>query len=244
MGGQDPARPDAVERWLLATYRPTSLFSLRLSLATSKGGKTLFVPTPYAFKLALVDAAFRAEGEGLARRIFETVKGRPVRFRPPEHLAVQNTFIKIKQEERGAPKGTYVPTIAYREFCFYRGDLTVALEVGGLSEAEVADLRRVAAHINYLGKRGSFFQHVRCQEAAGPLEGFTLPDSSAEMRLGAGYGVVQPLDDLKGAGECRFENISSFHPDSVDKFRERVNTFLPYRLEKSAKGYSYYRRHG
>ena len=45
--------------WLIAEYQPVSLFSLKNSLATSSGGKSLLVPTPYAFKMALLDAACR-----------------------------------------------------------------------------------------------------------------------------------------------------------------------------------------
>ena len=57
------------EKWLLASFKPVTLFSLRMSIATSSAAKTLLVPTPYAVKLALVDAAFRADGETFARRI-------------------------------------------------------------------------------------------------------------------------------------------------------------------------------
>ena len=46
-------------RWLIAAYRPVTLFSLRMTHATSKGGKTLVVPTPYSIKMALLDACFR-----------------------------------------------------------------------------------------------------------------------------------------------------------------------------------------
>ena len=46
-------------RWLVVEYRPTALFSLKISLATSSVGKTLIVPTPYAIKMAYVDGGFR-----------------------------------------------------------------------------------------------------------------------------------------------------------------------------------------
>ncbi|MFH1897757.1 MAG: hypothetical protein ABH886_05900 [Candidatus Desantisbacteria bacterium] len=104
--------------------------------ATSKGGKTLIVPTPYAFKMTLLDACFRAfeggEAELKARGAFDLIKGCDIRFSPPSECLVQNTFVKIRQEERDAPRGLFVPTIAYREFCFYSGgELKVALEING-----------------------------------------------------------------------------------------------------------------
>src|SRR5690606_35847212 len=92
------------EQWLILLFRPVSLFSLRMTHATNKGGKTLLVPTPYAVKLALIDACFRLfageEANQRARQVYELVKGIEIRFRPPAHCVVQNTFIKIKQQER------------------------------------------------------------------------------------------------------------------------------------------------
>jgi hypothetical protein len=48
--------------WLIARYQPTSLFSLKHGDATSTGGKSLLVPTPFAIRMALLDAAIRTEG--------------------------------------------------------------------------------------------------------------------------------------------------------------------------------------
>src|SRR5579875_325917 len=47
-------------RWLIGEFEPVSLFSLKISSATSSVGLTLAIPTPYAIKMALVDAGFRA----------------------------------------------------------------------------------------------------------------------------------------------------------------------------------------
>jgi len=75
------------------------MFSLRSTYATSKGGKTLLVPTPYAVKLALIDACFRMysgfAAEAEARRIFDLIKAQPVRVRPPAECVVQNTFLRV-----------------------------------------------------------------------------------------------------------------------------------------------------
>ena len=229
--------------WLLAHYLPVSLFSLRLSCSSNKGGKTLFVPTPYAFKLAMVDAAFRAgDDEQPARRVFETIKGRQIRFKPPKHLTVQNTFIKIKQENREAPAGVYSSTIAYREFCFFRGRLTAAIETAGLDRQAIELLARILRHINYLGKRGSFWQFLGCEERGQLGEGFTIPDTASRFKIG-NYAVVQPLDDL-GQTEAKdlFDRINTYSskPITLNKHRVLNYTFLPYLLRKSARHYSYY----
>jgi len=100
---KQPASPG---EWLIARYTPVTLFSLRSTYATSKGGKTLLVPTPYAVKMALIDSCFRAfpaeEAEAAARNIFDLVKAEPVRVKPPEECIVQNTFLRVLQPARDA----------------------------------------------------------------------------------------------------------------------------------------------
>src|SRR6266542_3258808 len=103
--GTDSAASGA---WLVATYRPTAPFSLRLTTATSSGGKTLLVPTPYAVKLALVDATIRVGTVERGRALFDVLKGRVIRLRPPEHVVVNNTFVKI-QRRRELPKRKMSP---------------------------------------------------------------------------------------------------------------------------------------
>ena len=68
------------QEWLVLEYLPTSLFTLKISTATNKGGKTLFVPTPYSIKLSFINEAFRIGGEGLAREIFGDIKGCDLSF--------------------------------------------------------------------------------------------------------------------------------------------------------------------
>src|ERR1700722_18200764 len=55
----EPGAPRHPAEWLVAAYSPVTMFSLRMTHATSKGGKTLVVPTPYAVKMALLDVCFR-----------------------------------------------------------------------------------------------------------------------------------------------------------------------------------------
>jgi len=48
--------------WMIARYLPVAPFSLKPAAATSSGGKTLLVITPYAIKMALLDVAIRIMG--------------------------------------------------------------------------------------------------------------------------------------------------------------------------------------
>src|SRR5216683_2041596 len=104
-------------RWLIAEFEPTSLFSLKISLATSSVGKTLVIPTPYAIKMGLVDAAFRAglsdqECAGLLKRLIPV----EIRIAPGNRTLVTQTFLKVRQESRDPdPLRPYSSTISYRE---------------------------------------------------------------------------------------------------------------------------------
>lgn len=249
-GSANEGRPEAgagqgERRWLLLRYRPTTLFSLRMSLTTSAGGKSLFVPTPYAFKLALIDAAVRVRNLDFAREVFGWIKGREVRFRPPERMVVNHTFIKVKREpKQRTPTNPYTSTINFREFCFFQGEMTVGLEVGGLTDEVIEYLCIVALHINYLGKRGSFMQFVGSERVEALGEGFTIPVDHGRWDPGV-LGVTQHLDEL-GEVHARdlFDRINTYSdkPVSLNKHRVLIHTIIPYRLVRASKGYTEYIR--
>lgn len=248
MMGQDDKAGAKKEAWLLATYCPVGLFALKTTYATNKGGKTLLVPTPYAIKLALVDACFRAYGpkdaEDNARYVFEQVKDKAIRLSPPEHCVVQNTFVKIKQESREGAKGTYDSTVAYREFCFFEGELVVALNVEELEDKAISLIKNSLKHINYFGKRGGYFQFIKCERVAKLPSGFSLPEDTTNFKLDA-YAVMQPLDDVGDIDDADlFDRVNSYSDKSLTLGRHRIlkNTFLPYRLIRSSRNYTYYAR--
>ena len=254
-------------QWLTVDLQPCSLFSLRSSYATSKGGKSLLVPTPYAVKMALLDACFRAE-EGnralaLAYRVFDLVKGKPVRFRPPQSCVVQNTFVRALQPARGGSEESgpdsesgdlnveFSRTIMYREFVFHGGQLTVALGVDGVADDGIALLRSLFFHINQLGKRGSFWQveGVTLRESALPA-GFSVVKAELEAlpaAVAASYRVAQYLDDY-GPDLCSdrhgFDRVSTYGAKDIAFGKHRTISLhlLPYVLARSGRHFSEYRR--
>lgn len=237
-------------QWLWLRYTPVSLFSLRSTYSTNKGGKTLLLPTPYSIKMALIDATFRmssaATGDQPARNLFDAIKWRLIRIRPPTECVVQNTFVKIRQAERGAESGQYVPTIAYRELVYFSGDLEIAIEAGEWSEDVIDSVRGAAMHVNYFGKRGSFVQFQSAEVVRSLPDGFTLPDGAvvSEFPINV-YGVTQFLDDF-GPELCTdnegFERISTFHDKDIelDKHRVLVSTLIPYRRVKATRSFTRY----
>lgn len=248
----DSAGTPTDDEWLLFRFDPVSLFSLRMTHATNKGGKTLVVPTPYAFKMALIDACFRSfasdEADAKARRVFSIVKGATVRFQPPTECVVQNTFVKIRQDERDGESGFYTSTIAYREWVYYRGVLTVALSSGGMPKEDRELLQNAAAHVAHLGKRGCFWQHLGCIEHAGPIgPAFTIPQGAAAILQPQVYGVSQFLDDF-GEALCKardgFERISTYHDKkiSLGEHRVLVPTLIPYVRIRATRNFTRYQR--
>lgn len=216
----------------------------------SKGGKTLLIPTPYSIKMAFIDSVFRssssAVAEQLARTMFDRLKARRIRIRPPGECVVQNTFVKIRQEERGADAGQYVPTIAYRELVYQLGCLDIAVDARAWDEADVTAVSDAAIHVNYFGKRGSFFQFQNAVVSDELLDGFTLTvgDSPDSIPLDA-YGVTQYLDDF-GPDLCKakdgFERISTFHSGKIEHGKHRVleSTLVPYHRVEATKSFTRY----
>lgn len=239
--------------WLVAAYRPVTLFSLRMTHATSKGGKTLVVPTPYVVKMALLDVCFRryssVDAMKWAQRIFDCVKSRQVRVRPPKHCVVNNTFVKALDWSREPAEGPFRNTIVYREFAFFAGDdLLVALETDGLTEEDVTSIEQLFAHINSLGKRGGFWQFTASNRIDGDLPfGFTVPRPDATFEQIARYALTEALDDFGEplSGDPKgFDRVSTYGSGSVrlGEHRTLTATAVPYRRRSASRHYTWYER--
>ncbi len=246
--------------WLITQFAPVSMFSLRSTYATSKGGKTLLIPTPYAVKLALIDACFRmyssSAAEAEARRVFDLIKAQPVRVRPPTDCVVQNTFSRILQPARdsdgeGSSTGPFARTISYREVVYFRGAMDIALGVSGEANLEIDELARSFAHVNYFGKRGSFWQFLGSRRHVGVLpDGFSLIASDLtqySFDIVGRYHVTEYLDEF-GPKLCKakdgFERISTYHDGEIKLTEHRIlqATLLPYERRSGGRHFTCYRR--
>ncbi len=230
--------------WLIAEYEATTLFSLKPATATASGGRTLLVPTPFAVKMALLDAACRLEGQAVAAELWEAwLAGLTVALAPPPRVVVNNTFIKILKPRRSPAKpgspdaGFFQRTISYREYAQWDGRLGIAL---GAVTTEQADwLAPWLAQINYLGKRGSFVQLQAPPSLHEALpEGFLVVGEALEMMpIDA---LLTQLDDV--GAKVSFAHVNIYDKKRLRLGKERVlhHVALPYRLISSSRGYSYY----
>jgi hypothetical protein len=232
--------------WLIADYQPVSLFSLKNSLATSSGGKSLLVPTPYAFKMALLDAACRVWGVSRAEAFWPTLRDLAVAVRLPERAVVTNLFAKILKPRRsqpgpGAPDaGPLGRTIAFREYVWAEGNLSIALEVEKDDLSRITDL---LLQISYLGKRGGFVQLLQPPQMIEELpERFILLNPAEDRSTFDSRGLMQMLDDC--SPKMTFEHANIYSSKRVRVGMERVlhHVVLPYQLTRSSKSYSLYER--
>jgi hypothetical protein len=231
--------------WLVFQYAPASLFSLKTSRATSTSGKTLLTPTPYAVKMAFLDAALRhrfTENPGV---LVQWLARANLRIGVPERACVTGTIQNVRQEMRAAErKGhsdspPYRFTIAMREFVHYRGTILLAFDLETCPEELVALLIQTAPAINYLGKRGSFIQYLHGARQQALDSTFTEPvETPAADQSPRGHRVM--LDDF--GPRASFASLNSFAPTEVrrDVDRRFVETIIPLDVFNSGPGFVHY----
>jgi len=252
--------------WIVARYLPVAPFSLKPASATSSGGMTLLVPTPYAIKMALLDAAIRLFGLKEGERLFPLLRDCSIALAPPDDLVVMKGFSKIRRhaesKESKKPDETqeafklhmqeklaekmekgqypYYSTISFREYVTYRDAFRLALSAPD-GTALPDELPALLSSINYFGKRGGFVQLTSI-----PYQTEALPDTrfinltSADLVAFHQAGTLQMLDDCGQSLTFQRANIYSAERITLGKERVLRHVILPYRLRSSSRGYSWY----
>ncbi len=229
--------------WTIAEYEAVTLFSLKLSAATASGGKTLLAPTPYALKMALLDAACRTVGVTRAEAWWPAIRDLRVALRPAERVVVTNLFQKVLKPRRSPAKlddpeaGPFQKTIGYREYAQLLGPWQVAF----YCQLPQEWLEGLLFNLSYLGKRGGFVQltELRGQHATLPAEFVEL---TATPEMFAFQGTLQVLDDC--APTLTFAKANIYSGERVTLGKERItrNVVLPYRVAQSSKSFTLYER--
>lgn len=228
--------------WLIAEYEAVTLFSLKHSRATSSGGKTLLVPTPYALKMALLDSACRTLGVKQAESLWGDIRDLHVAFRPAPTVVVTNLFQRILKPYKKMPTegtsdsfGPFQRTIGYREYAQLIGTMAVALEFGSMNK-EV--LENLLLNINYFGKRGGFMQLVKMPYAIVELPNQFVDTSNLQASFSL-YGTLHVLDDCSPG--LTFDRANIYSGKKLkESDRIQRNIILPYRMTRSSKSFSLY----
>lgn len=230
--------------WVYAEYEATALFTLKPAGATSSGGKTLLVPTPYSIKMALLDVACRLDGVSAGEAFWPVLARAIIAIRPAEEVVVNNTFTKVLRQRRNEAEpgeqhaGFFGKTIAYREYAYLAGTFGLALETSSADDA--GRIARWLININYLGKRGGFIQVQGLPEMGEALPGGYLP-ITGDLAGMAMDSVLAQLDDTDG--KVSFAKVSIYTTERMSLGKERVlkHVALPYRRVGSSRGYTHYR---
>lgn len=225
--------------WLVATYQPTAMFSLKDSQATSAAGKSLLVPSPYAVKTALIDVAVNWQGVGFAQDVFSWLRALAVRSSPPEWACVTNAFVKVQRPPKQAQPGNpFKPTVAFREYVQFQGELRVAFDVSALTVEQRATLAGLLMRLNMLGKRGGFMQWT-AQDDVAELDNQYVTHTG-DPRTTLSGAVMHYLDDY--GPKMTWEKLSTF--DAAKPDRVVVSALVPYRAIRSSKRSTLYHRTG
>jgi len=243
-------RPEAVAgvpgpgRWLIGEFAPTTLFSLKVSSATSSVGRTLVVPTPYAVKMALVDAGFRAAlSDDDCARLLRALASIEVRIAPARDAVVTHTFVKVRQESRDAdPLRPYTSTISYREVAHLNLPINWAFDLATADDVSIARLPELLPHISYIGKRGSFVRFVRVYRVSTLGPEYTQPVAFDEAWSPPRRAHIVPLDDF--GPDADLETLSSFTQKRPRRERHRrfVDTIVPVGIVNTGPGFTQYSR--
>lgn len=217
-----------------AIFQPTTLFSLKDSNSTNKGAKSLFLPSPYSIKMAILNQAITIGGDLTKLEVkkskeFEYVRDSKISFHIPENITfcINNSFVKIQEPVR---KGSgFKPTISFREYIFISDKIEIIFEVE--SEDQKNYLKKYLYRINYFGKRGCFFQFVEFLEI--PNEANVKP---FEVKNGL-KGILQSYDDFDE--NVNFDNVNSF--SSSNTKRKKQILVLPLKVESSSKNFTQFK---
>jgi len=233
--------------WVIGTYESVTLFSLKSALATSSGGKSLLVPTPYALKMALLDAGYRVQGAAGMEALWPTIRDLDIALTLPEWIVVSNAFTRILKLRRGAPSegdidaGPFQHSIGFREYVSYKGLWRLA--IGTQTSKAIEALRDLLLQVNYLGKRGGFVQIVDLPVITEALpESFTRLNPRTPPETFQMDGTLQVLDDCGPQMTLLQADIYSGAKIGLGKERLLNNVVLPCRLMRSSRGYSLYER--
>jgi hypothetical protein len=213
-----------------AIFQPTALFSLKDSNSTNSGAKSLFLPSPYAIRMAILNQAITLNGVD-----FETGKGKNEWFKMVRDVeidfyiqgdfCVNNCFVKILKPSRSNP-GEVQETVSFREYLHINKAIEIIFTVQ--SDRQKTFLQSYLNKINYFGKRGCFFQFIEYKE---------LPNKPNVKSFNGNHlssGILQEYDDFDS--KCAFENVNNF--SSAASKRINLIRILPLVRTRSSKSYT------
>lgn len=227
--------------WMEIIYKPTSLFSLKLSSATNSAGKSLPCPSPYSVKMALLNVIITYGSLETARQNFNLVKNLELLFSLPESFVINNCMIKILKDNDKVSAALraiepFKSTVAFREYVYLNDEMYIAFDISELSDEQITFLHKWFSRINYFGKRGSFFQFSGIKITK------TLSENYVNV-LTESYkpGLMFPMDDVDKSAE--FKNMNNYNFEIKNAKRISKVYIFPYKQVEANQSYSLFARY-
>lgn len=215
-------------------YKPTTLFSLKSSNATNSGAKSLFLPSPYAIKMAVLNQAITVGGEleNLIKKNsneFSYVRDAKIEYYIPDNssFCVNNSFVKILKPAREG--FGYIQTVAFREYVHISNDIEIVFEVEN-NEAKLF-LQKYLHRINYFGKKGCFFQFVEYSDNPNQTN---VREFTSDNFI---PGIIEEYDDFDI--RTTFENVNNYSKKRTKRVKKILT--LPLIKMASSKSFSHYK---
>jgi len=227
--------------WLEITYKPTTLFSLKVSSATNSAGKSLPCPSPYSVKMALLNAVITYDSLETAKRNFNLIRDLEMFFKITDAFVVNNCLIRImKDNDKVKPRikktQPFKKTVAFREYVYFKDELNIAVKIDqDWDNKEIEFLKKWFMHINYFGKKGCFFQFVSVKQID------ELSDDYSKA-LGQDFpaGIMFPMDDVVKDNSVLFKNMDNY--DTAKAKRKQQIHIFPFRQVAANKNFAYFRK--
>ncbi len=217
-----------------AVFKPTSLFSLKSSNATNSGAKSLFLPSPYSIKMAILNQAITVGGElekltAKKNKEFGFIRDTKIEYYLPKEsfFTINNSFVKILKPARSGDG--FQQTVAFREYIHIDNNIELIFNVENEETKEY--LKQFLYRINYFGKKGCFFQFINYSD--NPNEANVKPFSTNDFVP----GIIEEYDDF--ASEVNFENVDNYSTKATK--RKKLILTLPLDKFSSSKSYSCYK---
>lgn len=226
-------------------FQSTSLFSLKDSNSTNSGAKSLFLPSPYAIKMAILNQAITLDGIDFEtgkekNEYFKMVRDANIDFCIQGSFCMNNCFVKIlrvkedkrgkKQKEAGIKFTSGVQnTISFREYLHINEPIEIIFTVKTKDQKEF--LKTYLHKINYFGKRGCFFQFIEYKKHT------KEPNVKHLNHDLLSSGLIQEYDDFNE--NFTFEHVNNYGGKTSIK-REKKILVLPMSREHSSKSFTKY----
>ncbi len=231
--------------WWEIEYQPTTLFSLKTSEATNAAGKSLLMPSPYAVKMALLNAICTYDSIKSAEEKFVLIKDLQMEFALPEYIVVNNCFIRIMQESRSEtraenPNIMFKSTVAFREYVYFADSIKISISNNSITDDDLLFLKKYFAKVNYFGKRGCFFQLKSFSENAIDTltNDYSREITNKEFFSDGRAKVLVKVDDF--GHKTTFQKVNNYSSEKTERISKIIA--LPYRSIKSNKSFTLFKR--